>query len=44
MKYREENTTITKKEVIKIITTRIRIAIMVKGLEQKQQEFLPEER
>ena len=39
MKYRKENTTITTKEVIKITTTRIRIAIMVKRIGTKTTRF-----
>ena len=35
MRYHEENTTITTKEVIGITTTRIRIAIMVKRIGTK---------
>ena len=35
MKYHEENTTITTKEVIRITTTKIRITIMVKRIGTK---------
>ena len=35
MRYHEENTTITTKEVIKITTTRIKIIIMVKRIGTK---------
>ena len=35
MKYHEEDTTTTIEDITKITTTRIRIAIMVKGLEQE---------
>ena len=45
MKYHEENTTTTTKEVTKITTTKIGITIMVKRIGTKQQqEFLSEER
>ena len=44
MKYHEENTTTTTKEVTEITTTKIGITITVKRTGTKQQEFLSEER
>ena len=41
MKYHEEDTTTTTKEVTKITTTRIRIAIMVKRIGAKTTTRVP---
>ena len=44
MKYHEENTTTTTKEVTKITTTKIRITIMVTRIGTKTTRVLSEER